>query len=206
PFLLHLPQVLQAVDALLHSAEVGQHAAHPAPVDEVDAGARGLGLDRLLRLLLGADEKDWPAARGDTAHEIPRVVEKPDRLLQVDDVDAVARGEDVGLHLWVPAAGLMSKVNTCLQQLFQGHLSHVSIASCSTSARFWPWIKDRSIAPGVLTQSLGLAPGVYPLQSARKPARALTPCRQGCRGARRVGHDRVRREQAAVVDPQAGLV
>src|SRR5260221_7436489 len=156
-FLLHLPQLLQAVDPLLDGAEVGQHAAHPAPVDEVHAGARGLSLDSLLRLLLGADEKHGPSAGGDSAHEIPRVIEKPDGLLQVDDVDAVSRGEDVGLHLWVPAAGLMSEVDTCLQQLLKGYLSHVSIASCSTSAQFWPWIKDRSIAPGVLTQSLGLA-------------------------------------------------
>ena len=135
-FLLHLAQLLQPFDSLLHGAEVRQHAAHPAAVDEVHAAARGLGLDRLLRLLLGAHEEHRPPARGHASHEIPGVVEKPHRFLQVDDVDAVAGGEDVGLHLRIPAAGLMSEVDARLQQLLQGHLSHVStLPPCSSSAR-----------------------------------------------------------------------
>src|SRR6267143_5540293 len=154
-FLLHLAQLLEALDPLFDRAEVGQHPAHPAAVDEVHAAARGLGLDRLLGLLLGANEEHRPATCGDVAREVPRVVKEPDGLLQVDDVDAVARGEDVGLHLRVPAAGLMPEMDTCLQQLLQGHLSHVRLPPCSTSARFWPRLEDRSIAPDVLTQSPG---------------------------------------------------
>src|SRR6266852_605506 len=100
----------------------------------------------------------------------------------------------------------MPPIQRRLTKYMPERAASVWIVSCSTSARFWPWIKDRSFAPGVLTQSLGLAPGVYPLQSARKPAGAVTSCRQGCHGARRVGDDRVRRQQAAVVDPQARLV
>ena len=136
--LLQAAQLLQPLDALLDGAEVGQHAAHPAAVDEVHAAARGLGLDGLLRLLLGADEQHRPAARGDAAHEVPRVIQQPHRLLQVDDVDAVARGEDVGPHLRVPPAGLVPEVDARLQQLFQGYLSHVRLPPRFTSARFWP--------------------------------------------------------------------
>src|SRR4029077_2498623 len=113
-FLLHLAQLLQALDALLDGAEVGQHAAHPAAVDEVHTAARGLRLDGLLCLLLRADEEHGTAAGGDVAGEVPRIVEQTDGLLQVDDVNAVAGGEDISLHLWVPAAGLMSKVDTGL--------------------------------------------------------------------------------------------
>src|SRR5690606_7224858 len=36
---------------------------------------------------------------------------------EVDDVDAVALGEDVALHLRVPAPGLVPKVNATLEQL-----------------------------------------------------------------------------------------
>ena len=45
------------------------------------------------------------------------VVEPGDGLLQVDDVDAVALGEDELAHLRVPAAGLVAEVDAGLQQL-----------------------------------------------------------------------------------------
>src|SRR5207244_13378537 len=94
------------------------------------------GLDGFLGLLFGADEEHRAAAGRDVAGEVPRVVQQADGLLQVDDVDAVAGGEDIGLHLRVPAAGLMSEMDARLQQLLQGHLSHVStLPPCSTSAR-----------------------------------------------------------------------
>src|SRR3981081_4526731 len=73
--LLHLPKLLQALDALLHGAEVGQHSAHPAPVDEVHAASRRFGLDRLLSLLLGAHEEPRPAACGHAPGEVPGLVE-----------------------------------------------------------------------------------------------------------------------------------
>src|SRR4029077_11815835 len=154
-FLLHLAQVLQALDSLLDGAEVGQHAAHPAAVDEVHALARRLGLDRLLGLLLGPDEEHRTAARRDVADEVPRVVEQAHGLLQVDDVNAVARGEDIRLHLWIPAAGLVSEMDAGLQQLLQGHFSHVGFACLlfKLPPGSGLGIEDRGIAPGVLTQS-----------------------------------------------------
>ncbi len=47
------------------------------------------------------------------------LAEQGDRLLQVDDVDGVALAEDVGLHLRVPAPGLVPEVDAGFQQLFQ---------------------------------------------------------------------------------------
>ena len=43
-----------------------------------------------------------------------------DGLLEVDDVDAVALGEDEALHLGVPTTGLVTKVNPSLKQLADG--------------------------------------------------------------------------------------
>ena len=45
-------------------------------------------LDRVLRLLLRADEEDRAAALRDVAGEVVRLLEQLERLLQVDDVDA----------------------------------------------------------------------------------------------------------------------
>lgn len=78
--------------------------------------ARRLG-DRLLRLALGADEQHL-AARGDgRADEFQRTREQRHGLRQVDDVDAVAITEDVGLHLRVPAVGLVAEVRAGLDEL-----------------------------------------------------------------------------------------
>ena len=43
-----------------------------------------------------------------------------ERLLEVDDVDAVALAVDEPLHLRVPAAGLVTEVDTGLEQLLHG--------------------------------------------------------------------------------------
>src|SRR3712207_8671011 len=61
--------------------------------------------DDLLRLALGADEQDRAAVGDRLLDELVGVVDVPQRLLQVDDVDAVALGEDESLHLRVPAVG-----------------------------------------------------------------------------------------------------
>ena len=44
------------------------------------------------------------------------VVEQIDRLVEIDDVDAVALGEDVIAHLRVPALLLVPEVNARLEQ------------------------------------------------------------------------------------------
>ena len=48
------------------------------------------------------------------------------RLLQVDDVDAAALGEDEALHLRVPAARLVAEVDAGLQQFLHGNDGHES--------------------------------------------------------------------------------
>ena len=69
-----------------------------------------------MRLLLGADEENLATAGGEIGHEVVSVFELRHRLLEIDDVDAVALGEDIGLHLRVPALGLVTEVNARLKQ------------------------------------------------------------------------------------------
>ena len=113
--------VLQAVDALLDGLEVGERAAQPA-VGDVELPQRGgLLADDVLGLLLGADEEDRAAARRRRRRRSGRRARtRLDRLLQVDDVDAVAGAEDVRLHLRVPALGLVAEVDAGLEQLLHG--------------------------------------------------------------------------------------
>jgi hypothetical protein len=115
--LLHLLEAAQALERALHGLEVGERAAEPALGDVELAGSRGLLADDVLRLLLGADEQHRLAARADVDDRLERAAEQLDRVLQVDDVDAVARAEDEGLHLRVPAAGVVAEVDARLEQL-----------------------------------------------------------------------------------------
>src|SRR5690606_3915785 len=57
-------------------------------------------------------------------HELIGLVDVGQRLLQIDDVDAVAVGEDEPLHLGVPASGLMPEVRAAVKQLLHCYDSH----------------------------------------------------------------------------------
>ena len=56
--------------------------------------------------------------------EVVRLVDHVERLEQVDDVDAVALGEDELLHLRVPTTGLVAEVQASLQHIAHSDLSH----------------------------------------------------------------------------------
>src|SRR5262249_18308179 len=49
-----------------------------------------------------------------------------ERLIEIDDVDAVALTENEPLHLRVPAPGLMTEMDSGLEQLPHGDDSHVN--------------------------------------------------------------------------------
>ena len=118
---LHGLELVETVHAGTHGLEVGHHTAEPASVDIVAAAAGSLFLDSLLRLLLRADKQDVLAALRDGTDEVVGFLELLDGLLQVDDVDAVALGVDVGSHFGVPATGLMAEVDACFEQGFHGY-------------------------------------------------------------------------------------
>ena len=77
-----------------------------------------LALDHFLGLPLGADEQDLAAVGDQLHHVLVGIVDHAQRLLQVDDVDAVALGEDIALHGGVPATGLVPEMHPCFQQRF----------------------------------------------------------------------------------------
>src|SRR6476646_10544732 len=87
----------------------------PALVDVGHADAGGLLGDRTLRLLLRADEEHRAAVGDRLLDELEGAVDVGQRLVQVDDVETVALGEDESLHLRVPAAGLVPEVHTGLE-------------------------------------------------------------------------------------------
>ena len=111
----HVLELAHALDALVDRPEVREHAAQPAEVDVGHPGPRCLLLDRVLDLLLGGDEQDRAAAGDEVAGERVGLFDPADRLLQVEDVDAVALREDESLHLRVPTAGLVAEMDPSLE-------------------------------------------------------------------------------------------
>ena len=76
-----------------------------------------------LGLPLGADEEHLAARRGRLAHEVERLLEARQRLVEVDDVDAVALAEEERLHARVPAPGLVPEVDARFEQLADAELA-----------------------------------------------------------------------------------
>ncbi len=151
---------LEAVERLLHGAEVGERAAQPAVVDEELARARGFHLDRRRGLPLGSDEEHLAAVGGGLAQELERFLEALERLVEVDDVDAVALAEDEVLHLRVPAIGLVAEVGAGFDQ--RRTVSGIGVYAAAISL---------TISPGLRRDSgLRWVPGVV------RPAERSPPC------------------------------
>ena len=121
---VHGLELLEAGDALGDGLEVGEHATEPTLVDVGHANPARLLGDGLLGLLLRADEEDLTTLGHGLLDEGVGLVDVGQRLVQVDDVDAIALGEDETLHLRVPATGLVSEVNSALEQLTSGDDGH----------------------------------------------------------------------------------
>ena len=75
------------------------------------------------------------AAGGDFAEEILRDLELLDGLLEVNDVDAVARFEDEGLHLGVPTLGAVTEMDARVQQFLDIDSMHDVLFSVYDSGR-----------------------------------------------------------------------
>ncbi len=117
-------------DALGDGAEIGEHAAEPALVHIGHVAAVSGLADRVLGLLLGADEQDGAAIGCHVAHEVVGGLDAAERLVEIDDVDAIALTEDETLHLRVPTPGLVPEVGTCLDHLAHRDDSHGNLLFC----------------------------------------------------------------------------
>ena len=118
-------QFLHAIDALGNGGEVGEHAAQPAVVHVGHVHAGGLLGDGFLSLLLGTHEQNGATVSHGVLDCFVGAVNEAQRLLQVNDVDAIALGEDETLHLGVPTAGLVAEVNAVVEHLAHGYDGHV---------------------------------------------------------------------------------
>ena len=92
------------------------------------AALLGIGEDGVLSLALGSDEQHTAAIGHEVTCELVRQLDPLEGLLKVNDVDTRALTVDEPLHPWIPAAGLVSEVDPCLQQLFHGHDCHVVVS------------------------------------------------------------------------------
>jgi hypothetical protein len=81
------------------------------------ATALGRIRDRLLRLALGADQKNAAATRDDVPNRLQALMQHRFGLFEIDDVDPVADAENVRRHLGVPPSGMMAEMNAGFEQL-----------------------------------------------------------------------------------------
>src|SRR5690606_6077772 len=87
------------------------------------------------RLLLRADEQDLATVGDEVADEAVGDLDPAERLLEVDDVDAVALAEDEALHLRVPATGLVPEVDARFEHLTHGDDGHGNSLAAVGGAR-----------------------------------------------------------------------
>ncbi len=116
---LHRLEIPQARETALDRREVGEEPAQPPLIDEEHARALCFLGDRVLRLALRADEQHGAPVGGEVRDEFFGVPEQLRGFGEVDDVDPVPLAEDVRLHLRVPALGLVSEMDACLEQILQ---------------------------------------------------------------------------------------
>ena len=133
-------------DPLGDRLEVGQHSAKPTLVHVRHAALLGIGTDGLLGLALGADEQHPAAAGDEVTNEGVGRLDLLKGLLEVDDVDAGPLAVDESPHPRVPAAGLVSEMDTRFEQLLHCHDSHGRglpshrFVSPPPRARRRPWV------------------------------------------------------------------
>ena len=111
----HTIDVAHFLDSLADGGEVGKHTAGPTfgHVRHTN-GLYEFG-HGVLRLFLGGDEQDLAARFRDLFGCCAGFVNFFNRLVEVDDVDAVLLHEDVLCHLGVPFSSQVPKVATSVQ-------------------------------------------------------------------------------------------
>ena len=109
--------LLKAGNSRLDGFEVGEHAAQPAVYHIVLSAALRFKLHRFLRLLLRANKQNGLSRFRHLADKHISLFCFLNCFLKVDDVNPVALGEDVLLHLGVPSSGLVPEMNTCFKHL-----------------------------------------------------------------------------------------
>ena len=111
----HRLDVVELLEGLLDGFEIGERAAEPTLGDARLAGSFGNVADGRLRLFFGADKQHLAAAAHLGGHKIAGDVEQFECFIEVNDVDAVLRPENIGLHSGVPTPCLVSEMDARLE-------------------------------------------------------------------------------------------
>src|SRR5580698_816668 len=119
---LHLLEFFEFRNGALDRLVIGERAAEPAVHAEGHVDRDGGLADDVLRLALGADEEDVAAIAHEIFEERTGFFEREVRLLEVNDGDALAVVENVGLGTRVPALGLVPEMYACIEQVFDGDI------------------------------------------------------------------------------------
>ena len=119
-----LLELLHVTNTAHDNPMVGEGATQPAITHEEHAGPLSSFPHGLLRLPLGTDEENGAAFGYRVTKECASFGELLHGLRQVENRDPVARAVDVRLHLRVPALGLVSKMDACLQQVSDCRFLH----------------------------------------------------------------------------------
>jgi hypothetical protein len=104
--------------------KIGQGAAQPAFGHIKLPAFFGRFLHRQLRLLLGADKQHLAAFADGVREKVAGCLQLIERLAQINDVDAIASVEDERLHLGVPPFGLVSEMDSRIEQFHNSNTNH----------------------------------------------------------------------------------
>ncbi len=110
----------QAFDRVGNGVPVGQHTAEPAMVHIVLTATLCSFCDDRRSLTLGTDEQNATTTSGDVTNRLHRTMQHRNGFLKVQDVNVVACAKDELLHLRVPTAGVVTKVDASFHQLTHG--------------------------------------------------------------------------------------
>lgn len=72
--------------------------------------------DSFLSLAFTADEEDFFTFTSEFSEEVCCDVDLFNGFFEVENMDLVAGFQDEGFHFWVPAFGLVSKVDSCFDE------------------------------------------------------------------------------------------
>ena len=105
----------EALKALVNSAEVGKHSTQPAVIHIRHSHAGSLLSNCFLRLLLRSDKHDAATVSHGLLNKFVCTIDVGKRLLQINNVNAIALGENKALHLGIPTTGLVPEVNAAIE-------------------------------------------------------------------------------------------
>jgi hypothetical protein len=106
---------------LTNSLVVGKHSTQPALIYKVHPTATSFFLDGFLGLLFGPDKKNTFSIGHGVFNKSIGLIKLLHRLLQINNINPIALHINIGSHLGIPPAGLMTKVNSCFQQLLHSN-------------------------------------------------------------------------------------